>query len=113
MSGGFETVFATLIAGIAFLASPEGQAIQERSYNDIIRVYGSAEEAFQQAITEEKSEYVVALVRETLRYYPPLHILPPRQTFEAFQYEGSTIPKGVMVLLNAQAINHGEPSSVH
>lgn len=111
MSGGFETVLATAIAGIAYLASPEGQIIQATAYNDIIDGYGSVETAFQQAVTDEKSPYVAAFVRETLRYYPPLHILPPRQTYQEFEWNGVKIPKGVMVLANAQAINHG--TSLH
>lgn len=110
MSGGFETVLATAIAGIAYLASPEGQAAQVTAYKDIIDGYGSVEAAFQQAVTDEKSPYVAAFVRETLRYYPPLHILPPRQTYQDFEWNGVKIPKGVMVLTNAQAVNHGNHS---
>ncbi|KUI72000.1 Phenylacetate 2-hydroxylase [Cytospora mali] len=106
MSGGFETVLATAIAGIAYLASPAGQDIQAAAYQDIIDGYGSAETAFQQAVADEKSPYVAAFVREALRYYPPLHILPPRQTYKDFEWNGVKIPKGVMVLTNAQSANH-------
>lgn len=107
MSGGFETVFATAIAGIGFLASPGGQDYQSQMYDDILNVYQTPEEAFTRAVSEEKSEFVAAFVREVLRFYPPLHFLPPRQTFKDFEYHGSTIPKGLMVFMNAQAINHG------
>lgn len=107
MSGGFETVFTTAIAGIAYLSSPEGQLVQEKARQDIIQHYGSVEAAFEQAVTEEKSPYVAALVRETLRFYPPLHILPFRQTYQDFDHNGARIPKGVMVLCNVQAVNHG------
>ncbi|KAJ9150922.1 Amino acid permease [Pleurostoma richardsiae] len=106
MSGGFETVFATAIAGIAYLSSPEGQLLQEKAYNNIIKAYGTAEDAFEQAVAEEKSEYMVAFVRETLRHYPPLHLLPPRQTIDDFQWGTAKIPKGVMILVNCQAANH-------
>jgi phenylacetate 2-hydroxylase len=107
MSGGFETVFATAIIGIGLLASAEGQSIQQRGYDDIMSVYGSVEDAFQQSISEEKSTYVTAFAREVLRFYPPLHLLPARQTYQEFEYNGATIPKGVLVYMNAQAINHG------
>ena len=107
MSGGFETMLATAIAGIAYLASPEGQVIQEKAYLEMISVAGDVEVAFQQAVEEEKFPYMAAFVRETLRHYPPLHILPPRQTYQEFEWNGASIPKGVMVLVNAQAINHG------
>jgi len=108
MSGGFETVFASAIIGIGVLASPEGQAIQQRAYDNIMSVYPSVEEAFEHAISEDKSNYIVAFVREVLRFYPPLHLLPPRQTYQEFNYNRCTIPKGVLVYMNAQAINHGK-----
>lgn len=107
MSGGFETVFATAIIGIGLLASPAGQAIQRSAYADIISYYGTPQEAFSRAVSEEKSPYIVAFVKEVLRFYPPLHLLPPRQTYQDFDYHGSKIPKGVLVYMNAQAINHG------
>lgn len=107
MSGGFETVFTTAIAGIAYLASPEGQATQDKAFRDILAHYGSVEAAFAQAVTDEKAPYVAALVRETLRFYPPLHILPFRQTYQDFDHHGARVPKGVMVLVNVQAVNRG------
>lgn len=112
MSGGFETVFTTAIAGIAYLSSPEGQAVQDKAFQDILEHYGSVEAAFAQAVTDEKSPYVAALVRETLRFYPPLHILPFRQTYQDFDHNGARIPKGVMILVNVQAVNHGMISFV-
>lgn len=107
MSGGFETILTTAIAGIAYLASPAGQAAQEKAYLEMTDASGDIETAYQEAVEEEKSPYVVAFVRETLRHYPPLHILPPRQTYQGFEWEGASIPKGIMILMNAQAINHG------
>lgn len=112
MSGGFETILATAIAGIAYLASPAGQAAQAKAYLELIDASGDAEAAFKETVEAEKSPYLAAFVRETLRYYPPLHILPPRQTYQEFEWEGAKIPKGVMILANAQAINHGTSNSV-
>lgn len=112
MSGGFETILTTAIAGIAYLSSPAGQAAQEKAYLEMIDASGDIETAYQEAVEEEKSPYVVAFVRETLRHYPPLHILPPRQTYQGFEWEGASIPKGIMILMNAQAINHGTISFV-
>lgn len=107
MSGGFETILATAIAGIAYLASPAGQAALEKAYSEMIDASGDIQTAFREAVEAEKSPYVAAFVRETLRHYPPLHVLPPRQIYQEFNWNGATIPKGVMVLVNAQAINHG------
>lgn len=112
MSGGFETILATAIAGIAYLASPAGQAAQKKAYLELIDASGDVEAAFKEIVKAEKSPYLAAFVRETLRYYPPLHILPPRQTYQEFEWEGATIPKGIMILANAQAINHGTSNPV-
>ncbi|KAK4941188.1 hypothetical protein LTR10_018861 [Elasticomyces elasticus] len=105
MSGGFETVFSTAIITIGMLATTAGQAIQERAYADILSAYSSPEEAFQRAVDEEKIPYIMGLVKEALRFYPPLKLLPARQTYKEFTYQGTTIPKGVLLYINAQAAN--------
>lgn len=107
VSGGFETTFASAIAGIGLLASPAGQIIQKRAFDDIMSLYTTPKEAYQQSVCEEKSRYVAAFVKEVLRHYPPLHLMVPRQVYQDFEYEGAHVPKGVMILTNAQAINHG------
>jgi cytochrome P450 len=43
-----------------------------------------------------------------LRYFAPIQFLPPRQTTKEFVWNGATIPKGVTVMQNTQAINHSE-----
>lgn len=107
MSGGFETMYATAIIAIAMLSSSEGQAMQEAAYQDIMSVYETPEQAFELCVGEEKSPYVAGLVKEALRFYPPLKLLPARQTYKEFECGGGRVPKGVLVYLNAQAINRG------
>jgi phenylacetate 2-hydroxylase len=107
MSGGFETIFSTAIIAIGILSTSEGQSMQQRAYEDILSVYDTPEEAFELCVTEEKCAYVTALVKEALRFYPPLKLLPARQTYKDFVYQGAVIPKGVLVYMNAQAINRG------
>lgn len=116
MSGGFETVSTTGQAGLGFLASPEGQKIQQKVVDDLLLVYESTQEAWEKVITEEKSPYTVALVKEIFRYFAPIQLLPPRAAFRDFEVNGVQIPKGVSIYVNAQAVNHGmykiQPSSV-
>ena len=111
VSGGFDTIATTAIAGIMYLASKDGQAVQQKAYDDILQIYGSAQEAFREAVNNEASQYVVAFAREILRFYPPIHLLPPRQTIKEFtDSNGVRVPKGVMILPNCQAINRGKLS---
>lgn len=109
VSGGFETLATTGIAGLGFLSTDDGQAVQQKAYESIMDAYdGNVEEAWEKCLLEERAEYVVALVREMLRYYCAIQLLPPRQTFKEMEYQGVRIPKGVTVYMNAQAINHGK-----
>ena len=108
MSGGFETVFSTVIITIGMLSSPAGQSMQQKAYDDITSVYETPEEAFEQCLTKEESPYVVGLVKEALRFFPPLKLLPARQTYKEFVYHGTVIPKGLLVYVNAQAANRGK-----
>lgn len=110
VSGGFETLATTGIAGLGFMSTDEGQHVQQKAYDAIMSVYASAEEAWEKCLVEENVEYVVALVREMLRYYCAIQLLPLRQTFKEMEYNGVRIPKGVTVYMNAQAINHGQCS---
>ncbi|KAI6090974.1 phenylacetate 2-hydroxylase [Hypoxylon rubiginosum] len=106
VSGGFETVSTTMLAGLGWLASDEGQVYQEKVFNDLIIVYGDVETAWDKVVIEERSDVTVALYKEMLRYFAAIQLLPPRQTMKDFEWNGITIPKGVSVYMNAQAINH-------
>ncbi|TVY48400.1 Phenylacetate 2-hydroxylase [Lachnellula occidentalis] len=107
MSGGFETIYSTAIITIGMLSTLQGQSMQQEAYEDIMKVYDTPADAFNLCLTEEKSPYVMGLVKEALRFFPPLKLLPARQTFTEFVYQGATIPKGVLVYMNTQAINRG------
>lgn len=114
VSGGFDTIANTLVAGIMYLATGPGQEAQQKGYDDIIKAYGSPEEAWSRAVHDESSPYIVAFVREVLRQYPPIHILSARSTIKEFvDSNGVRIPKGLMLLVNCQAVNHGSSSSTH
>ncbi|EXJ91444.1 hypothetical protein A1O1_04556 [Capronia coronata CBS 617.96] len=106
VSGGFETVAATGLAGFGYLSSPEGQETQEKAFKAIMEVYPDPEQAWEACLKEEQVQYVVALVREMLRYYPAIPLLPPRQTCKEFEWQGVKIPSNVALYQNAQAINH-------
>lgn len=112
MSGGFETLYSTAIITIGQLSTPQGQTMQDRAYEDIIAGYGSPEVAFSQCVLEEKSAYIMGLVKEALRFYPPLKLLPARQVYRDFEFRGATIPKGLLFYVNTQAANFGR-SFVH
>jgi len=106
VSGGFETIPGTLASCVGSLSTPEGQIFQERAYEDILRHYGSVEEAWERCFQEEKVPYVNAIVKEATRYYTVSAMSLPRKTIADVEWDGAIIPAKTMVLINAQAANH-------
>ncbi|KAH8892121.1 phenylacetate 2-hydroxylase [Thozetella sp. PMI_491] len=106
VSGGFETVSTTMLAGLGWLASPEGQLLQDRIWDELLTVYGNISTAWEMVLTEEKSLVNVALYKEMLRHFAAIPLLPPRSTIKEFEWNGILIPKGITIYMNAQAINH-------
>jgi phenylacetate 2-hydroxylase len=93
VSAGLDTVPGNLIMGIAHLSSPEGQAIQKRAHDEIMKVYPDGD-TWEKCLVEEKVSYVTALVREVLRFYTVIPICLPRTSTKDIHYEDAVIPAG-------------------
>lgn len=104
LSGGLDTITTLLQWSIALLA--QRPDIQEKAYAAIRENY-EEDEPLADAGDDQKCAYVVALVRECLRYFTVLRLNLPRATIRDFVHEGVTIPKGSVVFLNAWACNMG------
>ncbi|KAL2634374.1 hypothetical protein R1flu_005853 [Riccia fluitans] len=77
--------------------------IQERLYSEIISVVGTS-----RMVTEDdypNLPFLEAIIKETLRYYTPVTILPPRYVHEDIKVGGFVIPKDWDVLINLYGIN--------
>ncbi|KAF5000111.1 hypothetical protein FDECE_11273 [Fusarium decemcellulare] len=106
VSGGFETIPGTLTSCIGSLSTPEGQAWQDRAYEDIKRHYPDMREAWTSCFKEEKIPYINAIVKEAGRYYTVSAMSLPRKTVTEVNWNGAIIPPKTMILINAQAGNH-------
>jgi phenylacetate 2-hydroxylase len=93
VSAGLDTVPGNLVMAIAFLASAEGQSIQQKAYNEIMKVYPTGD-AWEKCLVEEKVTYVTAFVKETLRFWTVIPICLPRRSIKDIEYNGATIPAG-------------------
>ena len=96
----------TLVAwSIGLLA--ERQDIQKKALSEIRKVY-SEKDTLCDAYDDQSIPYIVALVRELLRYYTVLRLSLPRATVKDVMYQGRKIPSGSVVFLNAWACNMDE-----
>jgi phenylacetate 2-hydroxylase len=93
VSAGLDTVPGNLIMGIGYLSSSQGQEIQQRAYDEIMKVYPNGD-AWEMCLQEEKVPYITALVKEILRFWTVIPICLPRVSVKDIQWEGATIPAG-------------------
>ncbi|PLB35311.1 cytochrome P450 [Aspergillus candidus] len=107
VSAGLDTVPGNLIMGIAYLASEDGQRIQQKAYDEIMAVYPDGD-AWERCLVEEKVPYITALVKEILRFWTVIPICLPRESTKDIKYEGATIPAGTTFFMNAWAADYDE-----
>jgi 3-hydroxyphenylacetate 6-hydroxylase len=105
LSGGLDTITTLVQWSVALLA--QRPDIQEKAIRKIRQFY-SESEPLADAYDDQKCGYIVALVRECLRYYTVLRLALPRATVKDVMYDGKLIPAGSTIYLNAWACNMGE-----
>ncbi|RFU30126.1 hypothetical protein B7463_g6196, partial [Scytalidium lignicola] len=105
LSGGLDTITTLVAWSIALLA--QRPDIQEKAHREIKAYFGD-DEPLCDALDDQKCQYIVALVRECLRYYTVLRLALPRASVKDITYNGVLIPKGTVIFLNAWACNMDE-----
>jgi len=94
--------------GLGYLASHEGQHIQKKAYEEIMKVYPEDGEAWEKSITEERVPYITALTKEILRFWTVIPICLPRTSIKDIKYNDVTIPAGSVFYMNAWAADYDD-----
>jgi 3-hydroxyphenylacetate 6-hydroxylase len=102
LSGGLDTLTTLVAWSIALLA--QRTDIQEKALSEISKMYPTSQPLCE-AEDDQHCEYIVALVKEFLRYYAVLRLALPRASVKDVIFEGKTIPAGSVIFLNAWACN--------
>ncbi|KAF2164989.1 hypothetical protein M409DRAFT_67662 [Zasmidium cellare ATCC 36951] len=102
LSGGLDTVTTLMQWAIALLG--QRPDVQRKAIGEIRKIYGE-----ERMLCDEEDDmecaYVMALVKECLRYYTVLRLALPRATVRDITYQGKLIPAGTTIYLNAWACN--------
>lgn len=107
LSGGLDTITTQVAWFVAMLA--QRQDIQEKAVA-AIREFYDEKQPMCDAEDDQQCKYIVALVRESLRYYTVLRLALPRASVRDVPYGQTIIPKGSVIFLNAWACNMGKSS---
>ncbi|EYE93020.1 cytochrome P450 [Aspergillus ruber CBS 135680] len=107
VSAGLDTVPGNLVMGVAYFASEDGQRIQKKAYEEIMKVYPDGD-AWDKCLVEEKVPYVTAMVKETLRFWTVIPICLPRESTKDINFNGAHIPAGTTFFMNAWAADYDE-----
>jgi len=107
LSGGLDTLTTLVAWSMALLA--EHPEIQEKALSEIRAKYPATSDGILCDESDDQSiPYVVALIRELLRYYTVLRLSLPRASVKDIKSSfnnGAVIPAGTVVFLNAWACN--------
>ncbi|EME78794.1 uncharacterized protein MYCFIDRAFT_83850 [Pseudocercospora fijiensis CIRAD86] len=103
LSGGLDTITTLLQWSIALLS--QRPDIQTKAITEIRNLHPTL---LCDENDDMKCEYIVALVKECLRYYTVLRLALPRSTVRDVTFENKLIPSGTTMFLNAWACNMDE-----
>ena len=96
VSAGLDTVPANLIQAVGYLSTPHGQVIQQEAIDEINKVYPNGD-AWEKCLADvETVEYVMAFVKEVLRYFTVIPICLPRRSIRDITWQKAIIPAGTL-----------------
>ena len=95
---GSETTASLLAAAVSFLSRPEYQQHRQRLVSELRSQFGSAAEITPSSLNPQQTPYLVAVLNECLRLFPPGAINMPRTVpAGGATIDGSFVPGGSVV----------------
>ncbi|OQU96335.1 hypothetical protein CLAIMM_02433 [Cladophialophora immunda] len=102
LAAGLDTMNSAVSWGLAILA--DRQDVQAKALAAIRETY-SSDNPLCDAADDQSCAYLVAVIKEILRFYSVTRLSLPRCTIHDFVYENKVIPKGTVMFLNVWACN--------
>ncbi|RDX92258.1 Cytochrome P450 83B1, partial [Mucuna pruriens] len=105
LAGTDTSAAAVVWAMTALMKNPR---VMKKAQEEIRNVYGGKDFIEEEDI--EKLPYLKAVIKETMRLYPPLPLLLQRETIKKCRIAGYEIPEKTLVYVNAWAV-HRDPET--
>jgi phenylacetate 2-hydroxylase len=106
VSAGLDNTPLTFKYGLHQLVNYHSD-LWDKAFKDLIKYYNNDfENAYNECSNDMKSEYVKAIVQETLRLFTVLPMALPRETTNNIFYQNAVIRKGTILFMNCWAGNH-------
>ncbi|XP_043704016.1 xanthotoxin 5-hydroxylase CYP82C4-like [Telopea speciosissima] len=96
IGGGYETTSSTLTWALSLLLN--NRQVLQRAQEELVVHVGTDRRVEESDI--KNLVYLQAIVKETLRLYPPVPLSVPHEAMEDCQVGGYDVPKGTRVLVN-------------
>ena len=98
VAAGLDTLPSNMSMTVAYLSSPHGQELQDKAYSEIMKDYPDGD-AWDACIQDERCTWMVAFVKEVLRFWSTVNMSFTRESVKEIVYNGATIPAGTPFFL--------------
>lgn len=110
-----DTLPSNMSMTVAYLSSPHGQELQDTAYYEIMKDYPHGD-AWTACIQDERCAWMVAFVKEVLRYWSTVNMSFTKESVKEIVHNGATIPAGIpfflvrLILLHSSFLVHADTS---
>lgn len=98
VAAGLDTLPSNMSMAVAYLSSPHGQELQATAHAEITKAYPDGD-AWEVCVRDERCAWMVAFVKEVLRYWSTVNMSFTRESVKEVVYQGATIPAGTPFFL--------------
>lgn len=98
VAAGLDTLPSNMSMAVAYLSSPHGQELQSIAHAELMKAYPDGD-AWEECVRDERCAWMVAFVKEVLRYWSTVNMSFTRESVKEVVYQGATIPAGTPFFL--------------